>query len=125
MAWKKTTIKTRQHLTLLIKACERGAHEFEGKDAYDFSPLSIAYFFTSCGGREICRRRIEADLENLLITVSNIRPDKTEYIGHLDVMKDGVSKSYIENVVQEIRENLQVAQAIIDLSEETRFRNDR
>lgn len=125
MVWHKTTIRTRSSLTWLIRQCERGAHEFEGVDAYDFSPLSIAYAFTACGGRTVESQEFEADLDHLLKMVSKIKPDATGFIGYLDVMKDGVSKTYIENMVLEIRENLKVAQAIIDLSEKTRFRNDQ
>ena len=112
-------LETPNMLNLLIKQCEtRCVAQCCGLEAFNFSPLNIAFFFTvnelkpECISKENVKR-VKSELKILHESSLILTEDEYGDIGFLKAIKRPISRQELKRLCEEIEYNIDVARNLV------------
>jgi hypothetical protein len=116
---KNVSLEIPNMLSLLIEQCEtRCVAQCCGLEAFNFSPLNIAFFFTvnelkpECISKENVIR-VKKELKNLQKNSLTLTEDKHGDIGFLKAIKRPISRQQLKYLCEEIEHNIDVARNLV------------
>jgi Family of unknown function (DUF6331) len=118
-------IQLAPRLEALIKSCERSCvHDCCGIDAFDFSPLYIAGHMSAYTG-SVSQSDVEEvikEIDELMQRVLALTPTPEGWICSIKGMNQFFSVKTLSEFAEELKFNIKLAQSVVDLSEEIRFK---
>ena len=122
-------LETPHMLNLLIEQCEtRCVAQCCGLEAFNFSPLNIAFFFTvnelkpECISKENVKR-VKSELKILHKNSLNLTEDEHGDIGSLKAIKRPISRQELKRLCEEIEHNIDVARNLVLDMQTKRYKN--
>ncbi len=115
----------------LIKQCEtKCVAQCCGLDAFNFSPLNIAYFFTVYERKPECItkdnvRQIKRDIKTLRNNYERLLEREKDEIGFLKAIKHPIKRKELDTMCEEIDHNIDIARDLIIGMQEKRYKHGK